>query len=216
MQLSCFFTLKRSYQSIKHESQFGQEGEAQSNAPATSARPPPRPASPVASPPAAVKGEATSLLCCSVLSCLITRLHFLVLKGSARTQALAALSPASPLGRGAGDGFRGPHGQAHLVPPGNPPSCVRATTGGEFGHCLAAGRLARPPLLCSPRLLIGTVAPPPSPPPLRCQTRGGGGPDAMFPASSRTARRVCAQTGAFLLVPGNFLGSAFPEVGLLD
>lgn len=42
MQLSCFFTLKRSYQSIKHESQFGQEGEAQSNAPATSARPPPR------------------------------------------------------------------------------------------------------------------------------------------------------------------------------
>lgn len=122
MQLSCFFTLKRSYQSIKHESQFGQEGEAQSNAPATSARPPPRPASPVASPPAAVKGEATSVLCCSVLSCLITRLHFLVLKGSARTQALAALSPASPLGRGAGDGFRGPHGQAHLVPPGNPPA----------------------------------------------------------------------------------------------
>lgn len=84
--------------------------------------PAPRPALPVASPPAAVKGEATSVLCCSVLSCLITRLHFLVLKGSARTQALAALSPASPLGRGAGDAFRGPHGQAHLVPPGNPPA----------------------------------------------------------------------------------------------
>lgn len=161
MQLSCFFTLKRSYQSIKHESQFGQEGEAQSNAPATSARPPPRPASPVASPPAAVKGEATSLLCCSVLSCLITRLHFLVLKGSARTQALAALSPASPLGRGAGDAFR----VSRTPRPGPPcsprkPSCVRATTGGEFGHCLAAGRLARPPHLCSPRLLISAPQPP--------------------------------------------------------
>lgn len=174
--------------------------------------PAPRPAPPVASPPAAVKGEATSVLCCSVLSCLITRLHFLVLKGSARTQALAALSPASPLGRGAGEAFRGPHGQAHLVPPGNPPAS-EPPRAASSGTASLRGAWHGPPHLCSPRLLISAPQPPTAP---LSDAGAGRGPDAMFPASSRTARRVCAQTGAFLLVAGNFLGSAFPEVGLLD
>lgn len=187
MQLSCFFTLKRSYQSIKHESQFGQEGEAQSNAPATSARPPPRPASPVASPPAAVKGEATSVLCCSVLSCLITRLHFLVLKGSARTQALAALSPASPLGRGAGDAFRGPHGQAHLVPPGNPPASEPPRVASSGTASLRGAWHG--PRTSAPR---GSLSVLPSPPPLCRETRGGGGGRGPM----RCSRHRLAQRGA--------------------
>lgn len=152
--------------------------------------PAPRPARPVASPPAAVKGEATSVLCCSVLSCLITRLHFLVLKGSARTQALAALSPASPLGRGAGDAFRGPHGQAHLVPPGNPPASEPPRVASS-GIASLRGAWHGPPHLCSPRLLIGTVAPPHPAPHRSAVRRRGGGRGPM-----RCSRHRLAQRGA--------------------
>lgn len=146
--------------------------------------PAPRPAPPVASPPAAVKGEATSLLCCSVLSCLITRLHFLVLKGSARTQALAALSPASPLGRGAGNAFRGPHGQAHLVPPGNPPASEPPRVASSGTASLRGAWHG--PRTSAPR---GSLSVPPSPPPLCRETQGGGGP-------MRCSRHRLAQRGA--------------------
>lgn len=198
MQLSCFFTLKRSYQSIKHESQFGQEGEAQSNAPATSARPPPRPAPPVASPPAAVKGEATSLLCCSFG--LVMSHYPSPFSGFKRKCAHTGTRRSEPRVAPRERCRRRVSRTPRPGPPCSPrkPSCVRATTGGEFGHCLAAGRLARPP---APLLPEAPYQCPPAPH-RSAVRRGVGGARCDVPgivshreARLRADRRLSARPG---------------------
>lgn len=85
-------------------------------------------------------------------------------------------------------------------PPCSPrkPSCVRATTGGEFGHCLAAGRLARPP---APLLPEAPYKCPPAPH-RSAVRRGVGGARCDVPgivshseARLRADRRLSARPG---------------------